>query len=62
MKLTDAIHGGRFAGEVLFEEVFGLIPELFKIRPRRQRLRHITFLLSPVVRRQAASRLWLHRH
>src|SRR5256885_12255940 len=30
----------------------GLVLELLKIRPRRQRLWHITFLLSPVVRWQ----------
>ena len=33
-----------------FEEIFGLMLELFKTRPDGQGLRHITFLLSPVVR------------
>jgi hypothetical protein len=33
-----------------FKEVFCLFPELLKIRARWKRLRHVTFLLSPVVR------------
>lgn len=36
VKSTDAFHGGGFAGEELFTEVFGLIPELFQTGPRRQ--------------------------
>jgi hypothetical protein len=33
---------------------------LFKVRPRGKGLGHVTFLLSPVVRWQAASRLCLY--
>src|SRR5688572_27891534 len=43
------------------EEFFGLFPELFQVWPRRKWLRHKTFLLSPVVRSQAASRFSLYR-
>jgi hypothetical protein len=38
MALPDAINGFGIAGLVGFEEVFGLVPELFKTRPRRKRL------------------------
>ena len=50
MAYPEALDGLEIAALVGFEEVFGLVLELFKIGLRRKRLWHITFLLSPVVR------------
>ena len=38
MNLSHAIHGSGFISDELFEEIFGLILELLKTRPRRERL------------------------
>ena len=59
MVLNKALDGVGITVFACFEEILGLFLELLKIRPRRKRLRHITFLLSPVVRWQAASRFQL---
>jgi hypothetical protein len=59
MAYPEALDGLGIAAFMGFEEVLGLFPELFKIWPRRKRVWHITFLLSPVVRRAGSIKVMI---